>query len=1752
PLYALELERLEFSYRIYTGENKDSLYVRALRRLIVTDGNGSNDMGARLQLARWYSDKARTYNPYGDTTQRWSNRAALQLLAPALNARSHPGEDWQQAYNLARSIQEATLNVQAEKVNLPGEALRFLLQYRNVGRVHLRLLAVPDAGDLALDDEDDWDSLYHLPAFRRWSQELPATGDAQQHRVELKVDALPAGTYILCATNTENFEEDSSVASGTILYVSNIAYMQQENRLWVMHRKTGAPLAGATVTVYQSDTAPGPGERIRRRVREQFTTDANGFVVLPYSDRYGDERTLSFRAGADSLFESGENDAFQFPAHDYYSGPSESQHVYFFTDRSIYRPGQTVYFKGIVTYEGRTSPELTRGYTNTVRLRDPNSQEKGRLEITTSDWGSFDGRFTLPESGLGGRFQLSLDGTYGYASISVEEYKRPKFEVRFDTLSGTYKAGGQITLGGKAIAYAGNAVGGAKVRYRVTRRLRPRWWWYGPALNGGKEIAHGEETTSADGTFKIAFTATPDELVDSATNPFWIFEATADVTDINGETRSGKQTATAGFKSIVLQQGLDARLAADSFRVIPATLTNTNGRPLALPVQVVISRLNPNRRLLRARYWMPPDQFVIDSVSFVRAFPGDPYRNEGSINSWPIDREVLRFTGQVKNGVLVLPAGARWEAGAYEVRLSTRDSSGREVTDIGRMELYRPGAPLLQTPLEIREAAAQAEPGTNAVITLESAAPLHLLYTVQRGGDIKGQTEISPLSGARSFRIPVTESDRGGLRTSFITVFNNRVYQVEHTISVPWTNKELTIETGTYRDKTLPGSTEQWRVRIRGKAGNRVAAELLASAYDASLDAFLPHRWSAPELWPTFRYYNTWQWNQAFSAHRSQGITPGLDQINVTTRRFDELIYSIAAENRRYVRIRGYGSITGQGDELNEVVVTAMGVRRTDANMDQALTGKVSGLTVNAQNQTLQNSGGQQAPPNEAAPEPAPQPRRNFNETAFFYPSLHTDSSGVIEFRFTVPESLTRWNVQLLGHTRELAFGTADGKITVQKDLMVQPGMPRFLRQGDHLELSTKVVNLSGKELTGQVQLELFDAATGTPVDGWFQNFFPNQFFTVAPGESSAVAFPVEVPYLYNSALTWRITARSGTYSDAEEATFPILSNKVLVTETMPLPMRGAGTKTFTFDKLVHSAGSESLQQHRYTIEYTANPAWYAVQALPYLMEYPYECAEQLWNRYYANALAAHILAKAPKVRAVFARWQEKDTAALLSNLQKNQELKSALLEETPWVMQAQNEQEQKRNLALLFDLARLAGQQESALARLRALQYGDGSFPWFAGGRSDRYVTQYIASGMGHLRRLGIDATPFDDIRRNALRYLDGAIAEDYLKKLKTIKPKEKVPLGHFEAQYLYARSFDKDKPSGEARTAFDHYLMMAETSWQQFPKRTQGMIALALHRYGQGTAPADILQSLRETAVRDEELGMYWKDNRFGYSWFWYHAPIETQALLVEAFSEIANDVRTADELRTWLIKNKQTQNWRTTTATADACYALLLQGTDWISDPPRVVITAGTLKLSSDTAAEAGTGYFKHTVPGELIRPEMGRVQVKVEAPPGKAYNAPSWGAVYWQYFEDMDKVTSAASPLRVERKLFREVNRGRGPELVPITSDSPVHVGDKVRVRLVLRTDRPMEYVHVKDLRPSCIEPVNVLSGYRWQDGLGYYGQTRDVSTNYFIDYLPRGTYVLEYSAFVTNKGQFSAGMATAQCLYAPEFAAHSERQQLTVE
>ena len=1821
-LLDVDLKRLAFVNEHGVFTNKEKLYENALLNIETKYSSSPTSAQASYLRAQILMQNGGEYNPLTNTTTQFDIVKAKQICESAF-AKFPKSEGGINCKNLLSQIERPSLHFITEKMNVNNQAFRALVQFKNVKKLYCRVIKMTRDEIKKIENNTNyeaiWPSIIALKPTKAWAVQMPDQKDFQEHSAEIKIEALPQGAYYLLISMKEDFSLSNNIIGRITTYVSNISYISNnKNELYVLDRESGKPLENAVVQLWNNVYNNGT-RRNEEAKGTKYTTDKNGFIKLAKSKNY-ENYFLQIKYNNDELFT---DDAYNSYYYDGYNQNRQAvKRTFLFTDRSIYRPGQTIFFKGIMTEtdsSGRNSKVVADKKT-TIRLNDNNGQKIGSVSLTTNSYGSYNGSFKIPEGLLNGNFYIQDSITNSTQYVNVEEYKRPKFLAEVKKPEGTYRVNDSIKVTGTAKAYAGNNVDGAKVSYRVVREVRyPIWWGYYRSYypRGGSEameITNGNTVTDVKGEFTITFKAIPDETVAKKDQPTFEYKVSVDITDVNGETRSAATDVSVSYQALKLDIIADEKINIDSIKNIGISTTNTNGLFEKATVKVEMYKLKEPNKIFRQRYWEQPDLFTMNKGEYYQSFPYDVYADEDQMSKWELGEKAIDKSDTTSKDFRFKIADVRLtNEGWFKIVATTKDKYGEEIrcekfaqifatpfsTAGGEGTGLRSGG--VKEPFTIEVKNKTAEPGEKITYNITTGfEKIWLIQNIVRTNE-NYRITYPTVSATEKLTntIDVTENDRGGINMNYAFVQHNRFYTGAENFAVPWSNKDLNISYETFRDKLEPGSLEKWKIKIAGNKAEKVAAETLISMYDASLDQFKPHAWGALNLWPGLKSQFNWNggtFNDVASEDEERLKRNEISQI--------EMSYDVLLENgwneRVYGRYKGYAAdgFAISSNTLAEESPKHMKLAKAATPQTKQI--QFTPPVIKADNEVKRDENIEEIKEDTAIEDkkllssPIAENitiRKNFNETAFFFPALQTDADGNVAFSFTMPEALTQWKMMTLAHTKELASTVSTKTTVTQKQLMVQPNAPRFLREGDRMEFSAKIVNLTDKEITGTSQLELLDAGTNKSVDGWFKNVFPNQYFTIPAGQSVAVKFPMEVPSNFNAAMMYRIKAitKDNLYSDGEEAALPVLTNRMLVTESMPLNMRNITSKTFKFEKLLRSspgggglegaaASSSTLSTHALTVEYTSNPAWYAVQALPYLMEYPYECAEQSFSRYYANTLASFISNSSPKIKQVFERWKITDTAALMSNLQKNEELKSVLLQETPWVLAAQNEAKQKKNIAILFDMVRLAAEKNKTLATLKDMQISNGGFVWFKGGRDDRYITQYIATGIGHLRKLkavqGDDYENLKPIVDKALPYLDARLKEEYdnLKKYK-VKLSDNN-LSYSAIQYLYMRSFFNETPiNASSKIAVDYYTSQATKYWLSQNKYMQAMIALALHRKADTKTPKAIIESLKQNSISSEEFGMYWKDfNKGGY--YWHQAPIESHAMMVEAFTDIDANKNTIDDLKTWLLKQKQTQNWGTTKATAEACYALLLNG----SSPPTPVKTGqapqrgdsepfifeeestvqiklgNNITISSNDGAEAGTGYFKKRIDGEKVTPQMGNISVEVKSSqnPPSGGRGVSWGSVYWQYFENLDKITSAETPLKLVKKLFIEKNSDKGPVLQAIKDGDAIKVGDKIKVRIELRSDRDMEYVHMKDMRASCMEPTNVISQYKYQGGLGYYESTKDASTNFFFGWLPKGTYVFEYSLFVTHNGNFSNGITSIQCMYAPEFTSHSEGVRVSVE
>jgi len=1708
------------------------------------------------RLARLYVERGELYNEAEHPEYRNDLATALVLFkqslkTPSANVLNQSANYIQEAKECIKTLELKYVGIDLEEEPVAVGAPHLCrIHYKNLKRAYVRLVPVSYAqSKLTMRDlnEQQFATLLAIkPAFQQ-SIDLPDMQDYRQHEGYYGIPGQPVGDYMLMISD-KPFPCSVKECSEIVTYqVTDIAlYQRQTITGWeflVVDRTTGEPLENARIT--------GTDKKNRKVSCE---TDKNGLAQMHFAENnYTDGFTVEYR-----------NQRLHTKRTSYWWGIDTNRHVtkdcQLLTDRMLYRPGQTLYFKGVcsekISENGNTQDiKLLKGLTVTVKLEDANWQPVGEMSLKTNEFGSVDSFFVLPENGLTGLYHLRVvcdEYVLGSKDFSVEEYKRPTFEVTLNVPDVAVKLGQTVEVEGVAEALAGYPIAEAEVSYKVQRQSSPiwgrtwKWWNQSPAY----DVVAGSATTDADGRFHISF-STEDGGSSQKEPSIYRYLVSATVTDITGETHTSTTQVFVSRRSLVLSVDIPEEVAVNqSDNQFPISLTNISDVPQEGVMEYEIFKLTLPDHFL---YSMGDvDVAIADDAELQKMFPTRAFHKGDAPENWSSAMVAKGSVNVRKDGnrYFAIPRIAKLSSGYYRICFKVQDPDGEWVEETKIVHLYRTD----ESECNAYKALWCDIPDTVAAggmldIRLGSYLEHALVFCEIIFDDgLSTRQWVELHHNVTESHLPIREDMEGSIRVRLFLMSDNRKFDFSRNVKIVNHRKDIRFEFLRFRDKTLPGSPEEYQIRLKDKDGKPLSAEMLCTMYDFSLDVLggsnplsIGFPFTHNNYPRSFQRDNTTStvichYYRDYIGYYHQGF--GLP--------FNDFKYNFSCYQMPRMK---YGARYNQEVVLNVVednisVNTDLAYEWEEAAeepamafVDEAAAGmsKAPAVTDNS----------------------AEQLRTNFAETAFFYPQLRTDERGDVYISFTMPDALTKWKMQGVAHNPDLMTGRFEKFVQTAKDVMIVPNAPRFLREGDTMDFSAKVVNMSGRNICGYVTLQMFNAVNNQPVSmiitdsdrrdvPWRVSTEGNQQYEIPANSSSEIHFRIvvseDVP-----AVTYRIVAHNtdpkDVAGDGEEKTLPVLTNRMMVTETMPFYISGKGTKSFTFNKLRESFGisdardavhhvSTTLKHYRLTVECTPNPVWYAIQAMPYMMEYPHECNEQRFSRYYANALATHILKANPVIEEVFNRWQVESPDAFCSALEKNQELKQVILEETPWVLDAQREGANKQALAAMFDFKRMSKEEAATLKKLQQAQNGDGGWPWFSGGKSSDFITRHIVAGFGHLKALGVSTDVANSTLRNAVSYMDGQMYQRYLDRKKY----------HYtyvdETHYLYARSFYKDKISAKHKVAYDTCYKALLKGWKDETFYTQAMIALTAWRNGDQKVAKEIVAYLKSMAQHDEEMGMFWKKQ--GGGWFWYEQPVERQAMLIEAFHTITpEDEESLAQMQLWLLKQKQTQHWGTTKSTTEAVYSLLLNKT-LVADDKTVAVTVGNVRLPDETVqTEAGTGYFKKAWTGEEITADKANVRIE------KGTDGPAWGGLYWQYFENLDKITrSDDKNLVIEKQLYKVGNTDKGEVLNAISENQPLQKGDKVRVRVVITADRDMEFVHLKDMRAATFEPVNVFSQYKYQDGLWYYEATKDAATHFFIDWMPKGKYVFEYTLFATQSGDFSNGITHIECMYAPEFQSHS--------
>ena len=1650
------IDALNYLYRNFSGNFSNDVCQQELRKWIHTYPAVKTVPEAYLALAQFL---------------QYQNNQVERLRIVREGIAGYPRyEGINQLKNIEKEILNASLSLEIATA-YPGEQQSVKVNYKNLTGITLQLYKVnlPVTSAVLQNRTTHFESKYaRLQREEHFS--LKPTTDYLNVDTTLTIQAPQAGIYFLKAVP----DGKKGVSDGTLMNVTALKTIYRPLpdgtlELVVVDAVSGQPVSEAEVTIY---TEKGGGYS----PQQTYQADKQGTLKLDFlnSNKYW----YNAHTAADNAMP-----ILNLWKNDYYYKESKRKEVLqLFTDRSIYRPGQTVYVSGLAYEMEKDSTRVLADKKYTVSLYDANNNETGKVEVRTNGFGSFSGQFVLPSPCLTGYFSLRAADTS--VSFKVEEYKRPTFDVTFEPVKVEYQVGDSIEVVGMAKTFAGAPVQNARVHYNISRSYA--WVWR--FMGRGSARWEGEAMTDADGKFSVPVHFEIDS--DRRESPLWYYtyNIQADVTDGAGETQQANLSLPLGSTSMVLNMdNLPDNLVKEKKLEIKLTAMNLSGEPVDTPVTYQVVEMEEQK---------------------------DGQEKEG--------RKVL--TGTVEaNKSFVPEAIYALPSGNYRLKLSAKDTQGRECTASKNFLLFslndkRP--PFVITDWFYQDGLEFDAASPATVYIGSSEKNVYLLYDVFAGNKRLESKRIELSDSVVSFRFPYKKEYGDGILVSMAFVKDGRLYSHNARIMKPAPEKKLQLKWTTFRDKLRPGQQEEWKLTVLYPDGSPAEAEMLATMYDASLDKI----YSAHKLdfGVDFHYVvPLTYWNTSYMRNAYLYVDFPLKRLRAVPLEYSELI--IPSTGRMEAMVVGYGGsprATLAGALKIRGRSAANAVMNQEAVTDMVLQEEM--VETSAQEKVEMGSSEELAETGDI------QIRENFAETAFFYPQLRTNEKGEVSISFVLPESLTRWKFMGLAHTRNVDYGKIEATATASKEFMLQPNMPRFVRVGDKANIAASLMNLSDEGVKGTVRMELFNPETEKVF------YSQKQKFDVKGGETGHVNFTFEVGDKY-AVMACRMVADGDTFSDGEQRYIPVLTDKQWVTETVPLNVNGEGAHIFSLENLFNKH-SKTASEQRLTVEFTAHPAWYAVQALPVVANPQNEDALSWATAYYAHSLAACIVKENPRIKQIFDSWkaQSGTKETFMSNLQKNQELKNILLAETPWLTEATNEAEQKQRIATLFDLNTMNSQLAVSVEKLGELQNADGAWSWYKGMQGSRYVTTQVMEMLVRLNALTHqDAdSRMQPMIQKGFEYLGKQAAEEY-KSMKEAEKKGAVGLRPSEQvlRYLYICVLDGKAPVD--KKVNQYFIDKLSGEGKELTIYGKALGAIILQQAGKVAEAKLFMQSLMEYSVVTDEMGRYFDTPKARYSWFSYKIPTEVAAM--EAIQRITKDTKAIDEMKRWLLKQKQTQTWETLIATADAVYALMATGaSDLLANTGGVEITLG--KEMIRTPVDDAIGYIKKTVIGDVMNIKKVRVD--------KEGTGMGWGAVYAQYLESMDQIGEQGNGLSVSRQLYK------GDEA--LNESAPLKVGDKITVRLTVKADRDMDFVQIKDDRAACMEPLQAVSGFRWSNGLGYYQATKDASTQFFIDQMRKGTYVIEYQVYVNRTGEYQTGIATVQSAYAPEFGGHTGGYRVMVE
>jgi uncharacterized protein YfaS (alpha-2-macroglobulin family) len=1583
-----------------------------------------------------------------------------------------------------------------------------------------------------------------------WKVELPATPDLRTHQTYVTPPLGATGAYVILASSQADFGESNNRVLGVNLILSDLVLVSRERSgeraVTVVSGRTGQPVAGVQVSLYQFDYG-------RPHARKETQTTSAGGEVKFKGNSTGSLFLVAQKGGDISLDP-------QFFTLYRYGEASETRASLVFTDRSIYRPQQKLFWK-VIAYRGRAdqgSYKTASGTRLTVNLRDPNNQEVAKLEVTTNDFGTASGEFLIPSGRLLGRWSVNCMQHNGSAQVRVEEYKRPTFEVSLKDPPQALRLNRPASLTGEARYYFGLPVTAGSVSWRVSRLVVFPWWWglWGRATDntGGQIVAAGKAPLQADGTFSLQFTPAADERQDKSVT--YTYAVSADLTDEGGETRSASRNFQLGFVAVQASVELDAGFITAAAPGALVTVRRTSLDGVARPGSGTYRLL----ALEQPKTTVPPAELPLREPPLPPSTKAPPYKTPGDrlrsrwapdyrldslLASWPDGKELA--SGQLSHdekgeAVVTLPALA---AGPYRLRYQTTDEFGEKAEAWREFIVAGPKTPVA-APLVVQLERSSVRVGETARLLIASGLPEQpLLLDLFRDGVLRERRALNA-SSAAVVELPVSEAERGGLGI-VVWMVRDHQYLSEHlSLSVPWDNKELHLSFSTFRDKLRPGTRETFRILVKNPEGQPLGpglVELLAYMYDKSLDLFGPHyaptvaslyparggvTWARTNLAQT---YPLWIYNQLPPLPQDPALQP------TTLVFFDQYGIGgpgVASRSIRYFSqpMLARAAVGGVAPPPPPPPPGAPPPAQAPAPAGGEPLGNTRAEKGPAATTPPADSRG---PATEAA---GPQLRSNFAETAFFYPRLLTEKDGTAAIEFAVPDSVTAWSVWVHAVTQDLAGGRENKVTRTVKELLVRPYLPRFFREGDRADLKVVINNAGDKPLAGTLRLEITEPDATQSLLALFGVTTAQQPFRVEPGKSTALTFPVTAPRKVGS-YAFKVSATAGDLGDGELRPLPVLPSRLHLSQSRFVTLKDKDSRTLTFADLAKNDDPSRVSE-QLVVTLDAQLFYAVLKALPYLIEYPYECTEQTLNRFLSTGIAASLFDQYPAIAKMAKEFAQRKTA--LDPFDHSDPNRKLTLEESPWLQTARGGQTPDRPLINVLDPNVARMQRDTALSKLGKSQLPNGAFPWFPGGPPSPFMTLYLMHGFAKAAEFKVEVPK--DVVQKGWRYLGETFRSDFAARLiKDDTSWEFLTLLNYVASAYPDPSWVSDALSATER---QQILAFSFKHWRQHSPYLKGLLALTLKRMGRRPDAELVWASVMDSAKTAPDQGTFWAaEDR---SWLWYNDTIESHAFALRTMLELTPQDSRRDGLVLWLLLNKKLNQWKSTRATAEVIYSLVhyLKLTGGLGVREEATVAVGSRSEHFVFEPDKYVGKTQLVIPGPQVDPRTSST-ITVQKPS----KGVMFASATWHFATDRLPTEDRGDFFQVSRTYFRRQNNGREFVLTPLAEGTTLAPGDEVEVQLSLRSKAEAEYVHLRDPRAAGLEPENAVSRYKWDLGIGFYEEVRDSGSNFFFEHLPAGQYTFKYRLRANLGGTFRVGPAVVQSMYAPEFTAYSAGHQLTI-